>query len=234
MADPNAEFWNRQASAFTAADGQRRSYHSEFAAVLNSTLSGNVLCVGGLFQNVDLARLPGLSVIDVSQNMLDAWSARGVKGQLGDARQLPMADASVDHVVYPLVLHHITDGDAAVSRANVLACLREAHRVLRPGGVVWAIEILVSKPVYAAERALAPMTRRLLATRDIPLVIFHSRDFYLEQLAAVGFADGSLTYSTADQGRWYDLVRPIIGLGLVVPRIVVPVRYGLLRAVKRS
>lgn len=231
MADPNADFWNRQSAAYTAGDGLRRSYHSEFAAVLNQSLSGDVLCVGGLYQNADLEREPPFSIVDVSQQMLDVWGARGQRVQLGDARRLPIDTASVDHIVYPLVLHHITDANAAASRRNVEACFREAMRVLRPGGVLWAIEILVSTPIYWAERALAPLTRAALSARGIPLVIFHSREFYLTRLAAAGFRDATLTYTSADQ-PWHRLVRPVIGLRLLVPRIMVPVKYGLLRAVK--
>ncbi len=232
MTDPNAEFWDKQSSAFTAHDGQRRSYHAEFAAVLNRRLTGDVLCVGGLYQNADPNRVPPFSVVDVSEHMLQVWASRGARVQVGDARRLPIADASVDHVVFPLVLHHITDGRAAASRANVTACFREAHRVLRPGGTVWAIEILVSGPVYAVELALAPVTRAALATRRIPLVVFHSRHFYLSQLEVAGFAGASLEFSDADDGRWYDLVKPVVGLDLRVPKVMVPVKYGLLRGVK--
>jgi SAM-dependent methyltransferase len=231
MADPNAEFWNTQAARYTAADGQRRSYHSEFAAILNQALTGEVLCVGGLYQNANLNRNPPFSIVDVSEQMLSVWAARGARVQLGDARMLPIATASVDHVVYPLVLHHITDGGAAASRHNVAACFREAMRVLRPGGRLWAIEILVSRPMYWAQRAAAPLTRRALDLKHIPLVIFHSREFYLTQLAAAGFTDASLAFSTADAGRWFDLVRPVMGLGLRVPKIAVPVKYGLLRGI---
>jgi SAM-dependent methyltransferase len=233
MPDPNAEFWNKQAAAYTSADGQRRSYHSEFAAILNGALSGDVLCVGGIYQNADLDREPPFSIVDVSEQMLSVWASRGFKVQLGDARRLPAASASVDHIVFPLVLHHITDGEAAASRRNIAACFSEAMRVLRPGGVLWAIEILVSEPVYAMERALAPLTRTALGWKGIPLVIFHSADFFQNELRAAGFSEVSLTFSRSTT-EWYRLVRPVIGLGLLVPQILVPVKYGLLRGVKRS
>jgi SAM-dependent methyltransferase len=234
MSDPNAEFWNKEGAAFTASDGLRRSYHAEFAAVLNRELTGDVLCVGGLYQNVDLAGGQRFSVVDVAEQMLHVWASRGARVQVGDARHLPVAPASVDHLVFPLVLHHITDGRSAAARANVTACFREAHRVLRPGGSVWAIEILVSDVVYAVERTLAPLTRSALAIKNIPLVIFHSRHFYLSTLAGTGFTDAALTFSSADQGHWYDLTRPVVGLNLLVPKFLVPVKYGLLRGVKPS
>ena len=233
MSDPVAEFWNKEAAAFTASDGLRRSYHLEFGETLNAALSGEVLCVGGLYDHIDLSssRL-SVTVVDVSKTMLSVYESRGVKVQLGDARSLPCPSESVDHIVFPLVLHHITGTGVHEARENVLLCFREALRVLRPGGVVWAKEIFVSGAIYPAELALAPITRRLLATRRIPLVIFHSWGFYHSRLEAAGFSDVSLTRSEAQGGRWYDLVRPVIGLGLRVPRIMVPVSYGLLRGVK--
>jgi SAM-dependent methyltransferase len=232
MSDPVADFWDKQAGAYTADERARGSYHSEFAAVLDRALTGDVLCVGGLYSNATLSPDRRITVVDVSSEMLRVWGARGVATRVGDARNLPVESASVDHIVFPLILHHVTDGRAIASRHNVVACFREAKRVLRPGGTIWAIEILVNPIVYGAELALAPLTRRLLAMRSIPLVIFHSRRFYESRLASLGFAGVSLSYSTVHSGHWYDLIRPVIGLNLRWPRGWVPVKYGLLRAVK--
>jgi ubiquinone/menaquinone biosynthesis C-methylase UbiE len=54
---------------------------------------------------------------------------------LGDARHLPHADASADAVLLLGPLYHL------VEKEDRLACLREAHRVLRPGGFVWGAAI---------------------------------------------------------------------------------------------
>ncbi|MDE2904287.1 MAG: class I SAM-dependent methyltransferase [Chloroflexota bacterium] len=51
---------------------------------------------------------------------------------LGDARSLDQADGSVDAVLLMGPLYHPTERD------DRLAALREAHRVLKPGGVVMA------------------------------------------------------------------------------------------------
>lgn len=54
---------------------------------------------------------------------------------VGDARALPWGPATADAVVLFGPLYHLTD------RADRLGALREAHRVLRPGGVLLAAAI---------------------------------------------------------------------------------------------
>src|SRR5262245_63908070 len=52
--------------------------------------------------------------------------------EVGDARSLTWADGAADSVVLFGPLYHLTD------RMDRLLALREAHRVLRPGGVLLA------------------------------------------------------------------------------------------------
>ena len=55
--------------------------------------------------------------------------------EVGDARHLTHADSSADAVLLLGPLYHL------VEREDRLACLREAHRVLRPEGFVWGAAI---------------------------------------------------------------------------------------------
>ena len=55
--------------------------------------------------------------------------------EVGDARSLPHADSTADAVLLLGPLYHL------VEREDRMVCLREAHRVLRPGGVVWGAGI---------------------------------------------------------------------------------------------
>lgn len=55
--------------------------------------------------------------------------------EMGDARQLSFADASADAALLFGPLYHL------VERDDRLACLREARRVLRPGGLIWGAGI---------------------------------------------------------------------------------------------
>ena len=61
---------------------------------------------------------------------------------LGDARDLQAADGSVDAVLLLGPLYHLT------SRADRVTALREACRVLRPGGVVVAKALSRFYPVF--------------------------------------------------------------------------------------
>jgi SAM-dependent methyltransferase len=55
--------------------------------------------------------------------------------EVGDARRLPHPDSTADAVLLLGPLYHLTNRD------HRLAALREAHRILRPGGLVWGAGI---------------------------------------------------------------------------------------------
>jgi SAM-dependent methyltransferase len=55
--------------------------------------------------------------------------------EVGDARSLKRADTSVDVVLLFGPLYHL------IERANRLTALHEAHRILRPGGILFAVGI---------------------------------------------------------------------------------------------
>lgn len=55
--------------------------------------------------------------------------------EVGDARKLSHPDQSADAILLLGPLYHL------VEKEDRLACLREAHRVLRPGGLLWGAGI---------------------------------------------------------------------------------------------
>jgi SAM-dependent methyltransferase len=68
--------------------------------------------------------------VDISPRMVELARGRGVDAQLGDAQDLPFADASFDCAVAAWMLYHVPDVDRA---------LGELARVLRSGGHLVAV-----------------------------------------------------------------------------------------------
>ena len=89
------------------------------------------------------ARVTG---IEISEPQLAAARAAddgaGARYLVGRAESIPLQDGSLDLVVFRASLHH-------VAIAQMLPALREAQRVLRPGGHVYAAEPLASGDFYA-------------------------------------------------------------------------------------
>jgi len=70
-----------------------------------------------------------VTLYDIVPKHVDQAEARGVAAHLGDARRLPVGDATADAVLLLGPLYHLP---TAADRAQALA---EVSRVLRPGGV---------------------------------------------------------------------------------------------------
>jgi SAM-dependent methyltransferase len=141
---------------------------------------------GGLARDLSArgARVVG---IEVSEQQLESAIARdggsGARFLVGRAQDLPLDDASVDVAVFMRSLHH-------VPAAGLESALREARRVLRPGGAVYVAEPLAQGDYFvltsivedelearaAAQRALAQsalvgLDRAMTVDYDVRLCI---------------------------------------------------------------
>jgi len=118
--------------------------------------------------------------------------------EVGDARRLPQSDATADAVLLLGPLYHL------VEREDRLVCLREARRVLRPGGLVWGAGISrfaslfdSSSHGFFADHEFAPILARDLEegqhrnSTGNPLyftdAFFHKPDELSGELLAAGF-----------------------------------------------
>ncbi|GLW91346.1 class I SAM-dependent methyltransferase [Actinokineospora globicatena] len=119
----------------------------------------------------------------------------GVTAQIGDARDLPVPDASSDVVLMLGPLYHLTDPD---DRARALT---EARRVLRPGGLLAAAGI--SRYLSAMETGtdgrldedLLPSVEAVIATGrydghvGFTTTHWHTADELRAEIRAAGYAD---------------------------------------------
>ncbi len=91
-----------------------------------------------------------VTAVDLSPEMLTQLAARAkargitnIETVEGDIEDLPLPDASHDVVVCSQALHHA---------GAPLACLREAHRILVPGGRLLVIDLLAHTEEWVREK----------------------------------------------------------------------------------
>lgn len=134
-----------------------------------------------------------VEVVDLVPRHVARARARGLTAQQGDARDLPHPDDGFDAVLMLGPLYHLPDPS---HRARALA---EAHRVLRPGGLLAVsamnglakmLEYLRDGPVNAGSRAVAAgILARCIgdSTAETPIFAFHTDPALRRELRAAGF-----------------------------------------------
>jgi len=121
--------------------------------------------------------------LDYSRTGPEICRTRGVTAVQGDATRLPVPDASLDLVVAYDILEHIPDHVAAV---------REAHRVLRPGG-----QLLVA----------VPADPELWSAHDV--AVLHCRRYTSSTLNALISGNG---FVVSKLWNWNVLMKPALKL----------------------
>ncbi|MGN6869725.1 MAG: class I SAM-dependent methyltransferase [Solirubrobacteraceae bacterium] len=123
-------------------------------------------CGPGVLVRALTARGARVTGIEISESQLAAAirddDGSGARYAVGLAQRLPLADACVDVVVFMRALHHVPPAD-------MLDGLREAARVLRPGGALYIAEPLAEGDFFELtslvedEREVRAAAQRVIA-----------------------------------------------------------------------
>ena len=191
-----------------------------------------VLEVGGGQSGLAAALYPAAQVVTVDLDpsfgrRQDLYGAPGRRFACGDATRLPVRDGSVDVVTLFDVVEHVPDDAAA---------LREALRVLRPGGslLLTTPSELWRFPYYRAYRRLTPTDEDVMAewghvrrgyrVAELDRLVGRAHDALATFITPVTVLAHDLAFSRLP-GR----VKRVVGLGLaplVVPAARLHAQHG--------
>lgn len=182
--DGEPRLWDRRLKAISkAVAALRREWAGLARPVVIDVGSG-----GGWFARY----LREADVIAV--DLLDVEARPGVLQVRGDMRRLPVGDATADAAVYSASLHY----------AHIEDSILEAARVLRPGGVLIALD----SPMYRDRRAQARARVRSAAYythAGFPDLAehYHPIDVTSLRIALVGAGFGVIRLDAGGSGRWW-------------------------------
>ncbi len=135
----------------------------------------------------------------------------------GSALDLPEPGQSFDCAVMVMLIHHLVGNDVTECIENIRRALREAHRVLRPGGRLIVSESCVSSWFYNFERLVFPLVAPVIGSlTGHPATIQYPPQLLGAEIERI--FGGAVEVEEIPCGRW------ILQYGYRFPSIFTPAR----------
>src|SRR5262249_51244973 len=149
------------------------------AEILNSRATGNVLSIGGVWDHFEWRpQVEAMTVVDLSEKMLDAYAPPRASKVLGDFYRCDFGRARFDTIVFPLILHHVAEGEGSTweyCKQRITRAFELARDWIKPGGKVFVMEYCPHRAWVPLQSSLVPVTKRFLRLFGQPLVAMHTK-----------------------------------------------------------
>ncbi|HUS08241.1 MAG TPA: methyltransferase domain-containing protein [Bryobacteraceae bacterium] len=218
--EKNSSFFRDNLSEYNSNVQQLDTY-AAIRASLNEALRGcgKLMDIGngGVFDyDTSLAR--EIVALDLFLDDLPAQYSRpaNVTFRTGSALSIPEADGEFDAVLMVMLLHHLVGRSVAESWTNTQTALKEAMRVLRPGGKLILVESCVPRWFYTFERAVFPIANSVIHWfSEHPATLQYPAEQLASALSAMTPAEPEMC--RIEKGRW------VLQFGVKFPAALTPV-----------
>ncbi len=230
----NERFFDTIADEYRRSADENQTIYDSIEPHLSSLVAGKeVLEVGngGRF-SYETSIPERLIAMDIAPKMLESITDSNIVKVVGDARSMSaIADASVDVIIFQLVLHHITGTSVSTTVEALRHVLKTARLKLRPNGRLVIAETILSPPLYAIESLLFSVTQWFLGRRGVSMIFFFSWKTLRSSIAReFGISEERVKRIPLDLKGWID---PLAGSfpGVVkIPARMHPAKFTLIIA----
>ena len=239
MSDKTGRHFDNIAEKYDEAHRSWASLYRKLAEVLEPAIEDKVVLdvgSGGVFAYTP-ARARRAIALDISPGMLERARDPAIFRIVGDARDLaPLADKSVDVVIFCFSVHHITGATFAETLSFLERTLAAACRVLRPGGELHIAEPVVKTWLFwVLERLLYRLTRAILARRGASMALFYRLPFLRSRMAAhLGVEASDLEVTSLPLEGRTDLLGGTVPGVLRIPAWMHPAKHLLISGRKQA